>query len=116
MLHLTLIIRHYTPRKKTAAEIRELLKRPVKEESPVEEEEEEEELLRELAKIKAEKAQKLMDEKTDIFKAAGKTWREDKVFNNKPSSVGTSAGRVAMLNDMLRSDFHRKFLDQYIAK
>jgi protein CWC15 len=94
-------------RKKTAAEIRELLKRPVKEEPPAEEDEEEE-LMRELAKIKADK---LADEKTDIFSAAGKSWREDKVFDKKPAATG----RVTMINDTLRSEFHRKFLDQYIS-
>lgn len=100
-------------RKKTAAEIRELLKRPVKEEE--EDQDEEEELLRELAKIKAEKAKKLEDEKPDIFQAAGKSWREDKIFDKQISSK-KNPDRASFLNDTLRSDFHRKFLDRYIAK
>jgi protein CWC15 len=108
-------------RKKRASEIRDILKGAVKEEPKEEDaqETEEEELLRELAKIKAEKAErKLVEEKTDIFGATAKSWREDAVFQKGEarSSEISSKKSGNLYNDMMKSEFHRKFLDRYVAK
>ena len=110
-------------RRKKASEIRELLKGPVKEEPKAEEEaeaeaEEQELLLLELAKVKAEKAERKFDEKTDIFSAAGKSWREDAVFQSGETRRSEISSRKPgnLFNDMIKSDFHRKFLDKYVAK
>ena len=100
-------------RKRKASEIRELLKGPIKEEDE-QEEDEEELLLRELAKIKAEKAERKLDEKVDIFNAAKKSWRDDAVFSSSTRPQHSQTGKI--VNDVLRSDFHRKFLDRYVGK
>jgi protein CWC15 len=99
---------------KSLAEMRKILNRedvPIKEEL-VDEDDEEELLVRELAKIKAEKEDRKLDEK-DLFGSSGKSWREDSVFRNlKKSEEKTDSFR----NETLKSTFHRNFLNRYVAK
>ncbi|ODQ80117.1 hypothetical protein BABINDRAFT_161105 [Babjeviella inositovora NRRL Y-12698] len=83
-------------------------------------------LLRELEKIKAEKlqAKMLAEQEEQRVKALTSnpllvaeeakpksSWRLNTVFNAKQSAK--TDGHDKYVNDMLRSDFHRKFMDRY---
>lgn len=97
----------------------------------------EEELLRELEKIKKERAkeaemkQRAQEEKEqqDLRESAAtsnplmqfgssskqtvtKSWYEDTIFRNQAKTNQTEKKRF--VNDTVRSDFHRKFLDRYV--
>ncbi|EER10799.1 pre-mRNA-splicing factor CWC15, putative [Perkinsus marinus ATCC 50983] len=106
------------------------------------EDEEEAELMRELAKIRAERAaeeakaaaieqaKEEEEERQQIavgnpllqgrmcFLSAGgsmqlkRRWDDDTVFKNQ--SRNQPKGKKRFINDAVRSDFHRKFLDRYI--
>lgn len=41
-----------------------------------------------------------------------KTWTEDTIFKNQ--AIGSDNKQKGFVNDMLRSDFHKKFMDKYI--
>ena len=88
-------------------------------------------LLRELEKIKqereAEKQRKLEEEQRQKYEksvsanpliaspsfAVKRRWDDDVVFKNQASSVVDKPSK-RFINDTLRSDFHRKFLNRYI--
>lgn len=96
------------------------------------------ELMRELEKIKRERAlEKETAERARIESelaskeeealvgnpllatgfAVKKRWDEDVIFKNqaKPGAgSGANAGGKRFINDMLRSDFHRKFMNKYV--
>lgn len=85
------------------------------------------ELLRELEKIKKEKAEaqlrKQQKEKEESAinsnpllnpnKPIRKNWRQDKVFNYKNNSEKKKTDDD-YVNDLLRSDFHQKFMNKYV--
>lgn len=103
-------------------------------------EDEEAELLRELAKIKAERAaQRLAEEakqaaeaqeKREVDIALGnpllnkerqqefgvkRRWDDDVVFKNQARGTEERAkGRKEFVNDLLRSDFHKRFMGRYV--
>ena len=97
------------------------------------EEDEEAELLRELERIKREreeetvkmemeKKQKALSSnplithlsKSDVPVTTPKRrWDEDVVFRNQGRELGERT-KKRFINDTIRSDFHRKFLDKYI--
>ncbi|KAJ1919412.1 complexed with cef1p [Mycoemilia scoparia] len=95
-----------------------------------------EELMRELAKIKRERAEQQArkeqqrleeEEEENQLKAASgnplltqqpdfsvkRRWDDDVVFKNQASGTDDKPKR-RFVNDMLRSDFHRKFMNRYI--
>lgn len=88
---------------------------------------EEAELLRELEKIKKERAeaqsQRDLKEKQESAinsnpllnpnKPIKKNWRQDKIFNYKNNSEKRKTDDD-YVNDLLRSDFHQKFLNKYV--
>jgi len=99
------------------------------------EDEDTEELMRELAKIKKEReaeeeAQKEVQRKQDdrsrrdeimkgnpLLSAAGslslkRSWDDDTVFKNQSRTIPKEKKRY--INDAVRSDFHRKFLNKYV--
>jgi protein CWC15 len=96
---------------------------------------EEEELLRELEKIKRERAdeaamrERAIEEErsmaardavahsnpllvTASSQTVSKKWYEDTVFRNQAKNVSKEPKRF--VNDTIRSDFHRKFLDRFV--
>lgn len=100
-----------------------------------ESESDEEELLRELEKIKRERAEEkrkqeekerlqqqearereiaygnpLLNPKREDF-AVKKSWMDETVFRNQG---GKSKDDKGFINDLLRSDFHKKFMDKYV--
>ena len=99
-----------------------------------EDEEEEEALLRELEKIREERAKEAVrkqeamveQEQMEQREAAqysnpllapgtqtvSKKWYEDTVFRHQAKNVPKQ--RKTFVNDTIRSDFHRKFLDRFI--
>ncbi|EER13396.1 Pre-mRNA-splicing factor CWC15, putative [Perkinsus marinus ATCC 50983] len=100
-----------------------------------EEDEEEAELMRELAKIRAERAaeeakaaavEQAKEEEEErqqiavgnpLLQGGGnmqlkRRWDDDTVFKNQ--SRNQPKGKKRFINDAVRSDFHRKFLDRYI--
>mmetsp|Transcript_34269 Transcript_34269/g.63927 ORF Transcript_34269/g.63927 Transcript_34269/m.63927 type:complete len:227 (+) Transcript_34269:96-776(+) len=106
-----------------------------KEESEDDEEEDTEELMRELAKIKQEREQeeerekerqKKQDERSrrdeimqgnPLLSGGGSTslkrkWDDDTVFKNQARTAPVEKARF--INDAVRSDFHRKFLNKYV--
>ncbi|KAF4699043.1 complexed with cef1p [Perkinsus olseni] len=100
------------------------------------EDDEEAELMRELAKIRAERAaeeamaqaaEQAKEEEEErqqiavgnpLMPGAGgnmqlkRRWDDDTVFKNQ--SRNQPKGKKRFINDAVRSDFHRKFLDRYI--
>jgi protein CWC15 len=94
------------------------------------------ELLRELERIKQEKAAKLQTEQERLQQeqervqeedvmtgnpllklfAVKRRWDEDTVFKNQAKSTDSSSERPEkrFVNDMVRSDFHKKFMNKYI--
>ncbi|ANB13812.1 complexed with Cdc5 protein Cwf15 [Sugiyamaella lignohabitans] len=48
--------------------------------------------------------------------AVKRSWMEDTVFKNQASSLAAnqSEPKKELINDLLRSDFHKKFMDRYI--
>jgi protein CWC15 len=102
-------------------------------ESEEEEEEDTEELLRELAKIKAEREQERLEkERLEQEKEREKMqeealqgnplmqgefgvkrrWDADVIFRNQ--TKGEVERKKRFINDLTRSDFHRKFMSKYI--
>ena len=95
-------------------------------------EDEEAELMRELAKIKAERAaakaaeeearEKEEEEKREVDIAKGnplmnkpdfgvkRRWDDDVVFRNQARGTEERGKRKEFVNDLLRSDFHRRFM------
>ncbi|KAI6913012.1 hypothetical protein D0869_00317 [Hortaea werneckii] len=106
------------------------------------EEDETAELMRELAKIKAERAETAAKEaaakaareesqrEKDIalgnpllnsqFEEAGgdygvkRRWDDDVVFKNQARGTEERGKEKKFVNDLLRSDFHRRFMDKYV--
>ncbi|KAI5357083.1 Putative pre-mRNA-splicing factor Cwf15/Cwc15 [Septoria linicola] len=103
-----------------------------------EEEDETAELMRELAKIKAERAEKAAKEAAEQAKkdeeqrekdiALGnpllntgredyslkRRWDDDVVFKNQARGTEERGKEKRFVNDLLRSDFHRRFMDKYV--
>ncbi|WPH02994.1 Cwf15/Cwc15 cell cycle control protein [Acrodontium crateriforme] len=101
-----------------------------------EEEDETAELMRELAKIKAERAEaaakqaaeqaKRDEEQREKDIALGnpllnktdygvkRRWDDDVVFKNQARGTEERGKDKKFVNDLLRSDFHRKFMDKYV--
>ncbi|PPJ61363.1 hypothetical protein CBER1_09457 [Cercospora berteroae] len=103
-----------------------------------EDEDEEAELMRELAKIKAERAEKAAKEAAEQAKKdeeqrekdialgnpllnAGREdynikrrWDDDVVFKNQARGTEERGKEKRFVNDLLRSDFHRRFMDKYV--
>lgn len=102
-----------------------------------EEEDEQAELMRELAKIKAERAEAAAKEAAEKAKkeeeqrekdiALGnpllntsqdygvrRRWDDDVVFKNQARGTEEKGKDKRFVNDLLRSDFHRKFMDKYV--
>ncbi|KXT16661.1 hypothetical protein AC579_8028 [Pseudocercospora musae] len=110
------------------------------EESDSEDDEEDEsaELMRELAKIKAERAEKAAKEAAEQAKkeeeqrekdiALGnpllnpkkeeygvkRRWDDDVVFKNQARGTEERCKEKRFVNDLLRSDFHKRFMDKYV--
>ncbi|GAB1738214.1 hypothetical protein NU219Hw_g2762t1 [Hortaea werneckii] len=112
------------------------------EEDDSEEEDETAELMRELAKIKAERAETAAKEaaakaareesqrEKDIalgnpllnsqFEEAGgeygvkRRWDDDVVFKNQARGTEERGKEKKFVNDLLRSDFHKRFMDKYV--
>ena len=97
---------------------------------------EEEELLRELERIKRERAEERAKEEArqhDLLELqkeeqaihgnpllaptqsflVKRRWNDDVVFRNQAKGVDENP-KKRFINDMIRSDFHRKFLNRYI--
>lgn len=109
-------------------------------ESEGEEEDETAELMRELAKIKAERAEQARKEAESKAKkeeeqrekdiALGnpllnggfekgefgvkRRWDDDVVFKNQARGTEERGKEKRFVNDLLRSDFHRRFMDKYV--
>lgn len=106
-------------------------------ESDDEEEDETAELMRELAKIKAERAAaaeaeaaaqaKKDEEQREKDIALGnpllnpnkdygvkRRWDDDVVFKNQARGTEDRGKEKRFVNDLLRSDFHRRFMDKYV--
>lgn len=97
------------------------------ESSDDEDSDDEAELLKELEKIKKERAQaqKEKEQKTkeeealvsnpllNPSKPIRKSWRQDKVFNYKNNQAKEKTDDD-YVNDLLRSDFHQKFLNRFV--
>ncbi|KAK4623681.1 Pre-mRNA-splicing factor cwc15 [Fulvia fulva] len=107
-------------------------------ESEDEEEDETAELMRELAKIKAERAEaaakaaeeqaKKDEEQREKYIALGnpllngkkedygvkRRWDDDVVFKNQARGTEERGKEKRFVNDLLRSDFHRRFMDKYV--
>lgn len=106
-----------------------------------EEEDETAELMRELAKIKAERAetaareaaaQAKRDEEQrekdialgnpllndgggrEAYAGVRRRWDDDVVFKNQARGTEERGKEKRFVNDLLRSDFHRKFMDRYV--
>ncbi|KXL50221.1 hypothetical protein M433DRAFT_61650 [Acidomyces richmondensis BFW] len=102
------------------------------------EEDETAELMRELAKIKAERAEKaaaeaaaqakkeeeqrerdiafgnpLLNPRKDEY-GVKRRWDDDVVFKNQARGTEESGKEKRFVNDLLRSDFHRRFMDKYV--
>lgn len=102
-----------------------------------EEEDEQAELMRELDKIKAERAEAaakaaaeqakkdeaqrekdialgnpLLNPKTDY--GVKRRWDDDVVFKNQARGTEERGMEKRFVNDLLRSDFHKKFMDKYV--
>ncbi|KAF1997082.1 Cwf15/Cwc15 cell cycle control protein [Amniculicola lignicola CBS 123094] len=93
-------------------------------------------LMRELAKIKKERAEAKAkedaeraareDEEREITVAHGnpllnakdytlkRRWDDDVVFKNQARGTEDKNKRKEFINDMLRSDFHKKFMNRYV--
>jgi protein CWC15 len=109
------------------------------EESEDEEEDETAELMRELAKIKAERAEAAAkaaaeqaakeQEQREKDIALGnpllnaeqgrdfgvkRRWDDDVVFKNQARGTEEKGKEKRFVNDLLRSDFHRRFMDKYV--
>lgn len=101
------------------------------------EEDETAELMRELAKIKAERAETAAKEAAEKAKkdeeqrerdiALGnpllnpqkdygvkRRWDDDVVFKNQARGTEERGKEKRFVNDLLRSDFHRRFMDKYV--
>lgn len=107
-------------------------------ESEDDEEDETAELMRELAKIKAERAEaaakaaaeqaKKDEEQREKEIATGnpllnteqrdygvkRRWDDDVVFKNQARGTEERGKEKRFVNDLLRSDFHRRFMDKYV--
>jgi len=103
-----------------------------------EEEDETAELMRELAKIKAERAEaaakeaavkaKQEEDQREKDIALGnpllnpqkeeygvkRRWDDDVVFKNQARGTEDKGKEKRFVNDLLRSDFHRRFMDKYV--
>jgi len=108
---------------------------PENEEEKNEEEDEDAELMREFEKVKKEKEEEMkkkeaerleeqkMKQREDILKgnpiynstsySLKKRWTEDTVFKNQARNLPKDKSN-RFVNDIIRSDFHRKFLAKYI--
>lgn len=107
------------------------------EESDDEDDDEEAELHRELAKIKAERAEAAAKEAAEKAKkdedqrekdiALGnpllnknqdygvkRRWDDDVVFKNQARGTEERGKEKHFVNDLLRSDFHKRFMDRYV--
>lgn len=110
------------------------------EESDSEEEDEQADLMRELAKIKAERAEQAavqaakeaaaQEEQREKDIALGnpllnaeqgrseygvkRRWDDDVVFKNQARGTEERGKEKRFVNDLLRSDFHRRFMDKYV--
>lgn len=107
------------------------------EESDDDDEDEEAELHRELAKIKAERAEAAAKEAAEKAKkeedqrekdiALGnpllnknqdygvkRRWDDDVVFKNQARGTEDRGKEKHFVNDLLRSDFHKRFMDRYV--
>ncbi|TKA29881.1 hypothetical protein B0A50_03245 [Salinomyces thailandicus] len=103
-----------------------------------EEEDETAELMRELAKIKAERAEAaakeaevkakkeeeqrekdialgnpLLNSKSEEY-GVKRRWDDDVVFKNQARGTEERGKEKRFVNDLLRSDFHRRFMDKYV--
>jgi protein CWC15 len=106
-------------------------------ESDDDDEDEEAELHRELAKIKAERAEAAAKEAAEKAKkeedqrekdiALGnpllnknqdygvkRRWDDDVVFKNQARGTEDRGKEKHFVNDLLRSDFHKRFMDRYV--
>ena len=113
-------------------------------ESSDDEEDEEAELMRELAKIKAERAAAKQKEEDELARKAEeqrevdiargnplldpmrardegtgtfgvkRRWDDDVVFKNQARGTEERGKEKRFVNDLLRSDFHRRFMDKYV--
>lgn len=105
--------------------------RDINEEEDTEDEDDTEALLRELEKIKKEREEdRLQKEAKERERAltanpltrqsnsgfvVKRRWDDDVVFRNQAgSSASGKEGAKRFVNDTLRSDFHRKFMNRYI--
>lgn len=104
-----------------------------------EEEDETAELMRELAKIKAERAEAaakvaaeqakkdeeqrekdialgnpLLNKGRDDEYGVKRRWDDDVVFKNQARGTEERGKEKRFVNDLLRSDFHRRFMDKYV--
>ena len=109
------------------------------EESEDDEEDETAELMRELAKIKAERAEAaakaaaeqaakdqeqrekdialgnpLLNSDQDRDYGVKRRWDDDVVFKNQARGTEERGKEKRFVNDLLRSDFHRRFMDKYV--
>lgn len=107
------------------------------EESEEDDDDEEAELMRELAKIKAERAEAAAREAAEKAKrdedqrekdiALGnpllntnqeygvkRRWDDDVVFKNQARGTEDRGKEMHFVNDLLRSDFHKRFMDRYV--
>lgn len=107
------------------------------EESEEDDDDEEAELMRELAKIKAERAEAAAREAAEKAKrdedqrekdiALGnpllntnqeygvkRRWDDDVVFKNQARGTEDRGKEKHFVNDLLRSDFHKRFMDRYV--
>ena len=79
------------------------------------------ELMRELARIKEERARaeeiKMTTSNpliTTSLASVGRRWDDDTVFKGL-AGQSTQVGQKRFINDAVRSEFHRKFLNKYIV-
>ncbi|KAH3678945.1 hypothetical protein WICMUC_001313 [Wickerhamomyces mucosus] len=91
-----------------------------------EDEDEDAELLKELAKIKEERKQRELAEAIKLetiqnvsssslsSSHAKKSWRQSSIFKTHKSSNSKAKNGDNYVNDLIKSDFHKKFMDKYV--
>lgn len=56
----------------------------------------------------------LMHEELQVEFKVKRRWDDDVIFKNQSKDVDSHVPKKRFINDMLRSDFHRKFMDKYV--
>ena len=74
---------------------------------------EEQERIRQEAMIKGNPLLNLHDEESGEFKVK-RRWDDDVVFKNCAKGISERKKEANFINDSIRSEFHRKFMDKYI--